>query len=46
MLSQLSITVGDVGRFLNPVQVENLQVANLMGINLFTSSLELAKFST
>jgi hypothetical protein len=34
------------GRFLNQVQVENLQVANLSGINLFTSSLELAKFTT
>jgi hypothetical protein len=32
------------GRFLNRFQVENLQVANLNGINLFTSSLELAKF--
>jgi hypothetical protein len=34
------------GRFLNRVQVENLQAANLAGIHLFTSSLELAKFST
>jgi hypothetical protein len=34
------------GRFLNRVQVENLKVANLIGINLFTSSLELEKFST
>jgi hypothetical protein len=33
-------------RFLNRVPVENLQVANLIGINSFTSSLELAKFST
>jgi hypothetical protein len=29
------------GRFLNRVQVENLQFANLIVINLFTSSLEL-----
>jgi hypothetical protein len=34
------------GRFLNEVQVENLQVANLIKINLFASSLELEKFST
>jgi hypothetical protein len=34
------------GWFLNRVQVENLQIANLIAINLFTSSLELAKFST
>jgi hypothetical protein len=34
------------GRFLNRVQVENLEVVNLIGLNLFTSSLELAKFST
>jgi hypothetical protein len=32
------------GRFLNRVQVENLPVAKMTGINLFTSSLELAKF--
>jgi hypothetical protein len=32
-------------RFLKRVQVENLQVANLIWINLCTSSLELAKFS-
>jgi hypothetical protein len=32
------------GRFLSRFQVENLPVANLIGINLFTSSLELAKF--
>jgi hypothetical protein len=32
------------GRFLNRFQVENLQVVNLIGINLFTSSLKLAKF--
>jgi hypothetical protein len=29
------------GQLLNQVQVENLRVANLIGINLFTSSLEL-----
>jgi hypothetical protein len=32
------------GRILNRFQVENLHVAKLIGINLFTSSLELAKF--
>jgi hypothetical protein len=34
------------GLFLNRVQVENFQVANLIRINLFTSNLELEKFST
>jgi hypothetical protein len=41
-----TLSARTLGRFLNRVQVENLRVANLMGINLFTSSLELAKFST
>jgi hypothetical protein len=33
------------GRFLNRVQVGNLPVANLIGINFFTSILELAEFT-
>jgi hypothetical protein len=37
---------GSWGRFLHRVQVENLQVANLIRIDLFISSLELEKFST